>query len=449
MTFSLSDGFDSLEDFLDARAPNEPEFHQAVSEVIDDIKPIMDANSDFKSANIFERLVEPERTVSFRITWLNDKNEIEVNRGYRVQFNGAIGPYKGGQRFHPSVNPSVLKFLGFEQTFKNALTGLPMGGAKGGSDFDPSGRSDQEIMRFCNAYMQQLHHYIGPDIDIPAGDINVGAREIGYLFGAYRRITNRFQGVLTGKGLSFGGSEMRTEATGFGVMYFLAEMMKTHDDTLEGKSVVISGSGNVATHAAEKAIAMGAKVLTLSDSSGFIHDPDGLDQEKIEWVRAHKAKSGTTLAAYSEKFGGDWTKGKGPWGVQADIAAPCATQNELDEDSAKTLLDNGVLAVIEGANMPSTAAAKSLFRSADILFAPGKAANAGGVAVSGLEISQNRTRRPSDAEDVDKDLQEIMSKIHAACVEDGTRDGRIDYAKGANIAGFRKVADAMLSQGVG
>ncbi len=449
MTFSLADGYDSLEDFLDARAPNQPEFHQAVTEVTDDIKPIIDAHPEFKSANIFERLVEPEHVISFRVAWQNDANEIEVNRGYRVQFNGAIGPFKGGLRFHPSVNTSVLKFLGFEQTFKNALTGLPMGGGKGGSDFDPSGRSDQEIMRFCNAFMQQLYRYIGPDIDVPAGDINVGAREIGYLFGAYRRITNRFQGVLTGKGQSFGGSEMRTEATGYGLVYFLAEMLKHDSDELEGKSVIISGAGNVATHAAEKAVSLGAKVITLSDSAGFIHDPDGLTQEKIDWVRAHKAKKGTTLEAYVSNFGGDWTAGKGPWGIKADIAAPCATQNELDKDSAKMLIDNGVLAVIEGANMPSTAAAKAVFRSTDILFAPGKAANAGGVAVSGLEISQDRMRQLSDADQIDETLEGIMTDIHAACVEEGTRDGHVDYSKGANIAGFRKVADAMLSQGVG
>ena len=304
-------------------------------------------------------------------------------------------------------------------------------------------------MRFCNAFMQQLYRYIGPDIDIPAGDINVGEREIGYMFGAYRRLTNRFQGVLTGKGLSFGGSEMRVEATGYGLVYFLAEMLKAHDDGLDGKSMIISGSGNVATHAAEKAIAMGAKVISLSDSAGFIHDPDGLTQEKIDWVRAHKAKSGATLEAYADEFGGTWTSGESPWRLTADIAAPCATQNELDEASARKLIDNGVRAVVEGANMPSTAAAKSVFKSADILFAPGKAANAGGVAVSGLELSQDRMRRMSHADEIDTALQSIMSDIHAACVNDGTRDGRVDYAKGANIAGFRKVADAMLSQGVG
>ncbi len=449
MSFSLSADFESLEDFLNARAPNEPEFHQAVTEVVADIKPIIDQHPDFKAANIFERLVAPEQIISFSVAWQNDKNEVEVNRGYRVQFNGAIGPYKGGLRFHPTVNQSVLKFLGFEQTFKNALTGLPMGGGKGGSDFDPTGRSDGEIMRFCNAFMQQLYRYIGPDIDVPAGDINVGAREIGYLFGAYRRITNHFEGVLTGKGQSFGGSELRTEATGYGLVYFLQEMLQNQDEGLEGKSMIISGAGNVATHAAEKAIELGAKVISLSDSAGFVYDPDGLGQEKIDWVRAHKAKSGTTLEAYVDEFGGTWTSGAGPWTLDADIAAPCATQNELGEKDAKTLVENGIKTVIEGANMPSTAAAKSVFKSADILFGPGKAANAGGVAVSGLEISQDRQRRMRSADAIDEALKGIMSDIHAACVEDGMRDGRIDYSKGANIAGFRKVADAMVSQGVG
>lgn len=449
MTFSLSRDFDSLEAYLTARAPNEPEFHQAVTEVMADIKPIIDAHEAYKAANIFERLVTPERIITFQVAWQNDAGGVEVNRGYRVQFNGAIGAYKGGLRFHPSVNPSVLKFLGFEQTFKNALTGLPMGGGKGGSDFDPSGRSDAEIMRFCNAFMQELSNYIGPDMDIPAGDINVGAREIGYLFGAYRRLKNQFQGVLTGKGMSFGGSAVRTEATGFGVVYFLQALLERHEDTLEGKTLVISGAGNVATHAAQKAVEQGARVLTLSDSAGFIHDLDGLDQTKIDWVRAHKAKPGTTLEAYVDTFGGSWTAGQTPWGVEAEIAAPCATQNELDEQAAKTLVKNGVKVVIEGANMPSTAAAKTVFRNADILFAPGKAANAGGVAVSGLEISQNRMRRSSSAQEVDGDLHQIMRDIHDACVAEGTRDGQVDYSKGANIAGFRKVADAMLAQGVG
>jgi len=371
MAFSLSADFDNLDDFLHARAPNEAEFHQAVKEVIEDVKPIIDQHSDYKAANIFERMVEPERVISFLVAWQNDKNEIEVNRGYRVQVNGSIGPYKGALRFHPSVIQSVLKFLGFEQTFKNALTGLPMGGGKGGSDFNPTGRSDDEIMRFCNAFMQQLYRHIGPDIDIPAGDINVGAREIGYLYGAYRRITNRYEGVLTGKVKSFGGSEMRTEATGYGLIYLLQEMLKSCDDALDAKTTLISGAGNVATHAAEKAITQGATVISLSDSSGFLHDPDGLNQEKIDWVRCLKAKRGSTLEEYTKKFGGKYTAGKGPWGINADIALPCATQNELDKDAAKVLIGNGVKAVIVGANMPSTAAANAAFASADILFGPG------------------------------------------------------------------------------
>ncbi len=449
MSFSLSERHESLQDFLNERAPNEPEFHQAVHEVIDDIKPIIDQSDAYKDANIFERLVEPERLITFQVAWQNDAGQIEVNRGYRVQFNGAIGPYKGGLRFHPTVNPSVLKFLGFEQTFKNALTGLPMGGAKGGSDFDPTGRSEAEIMRFCVAFMQELHRHIGPDIDVPAGDINVGAREIGYLFGAYRRITGQFEGVLTGKDEAYAGSAMRTEATGYGVVYFLSHMLQAHDDGIDGKRIMISGAGNVATYAAEKAVALGAKVISLSDSSGFIHDPDGLTDEKIAWVRTHKAKPGASLAPYVDQFGGTWTEGKTPWSLEADIAAPCATQNELNEDDAKMLIDNGIAAIIEGANMPATAKAKQVFAQSDVLFAPGKAANAGGVAVSGLEISQNRQRRASGADEVDQALQSIMADIHAVCVSEGKRDGRVDYAKGANIAGFRKVADAMVAQGVG
>ncbi|UWR24456.1 NADP-specific glutamate dehydrogenase [Sulfitobacter sp. S190] len=449
MTFSLSPKHDSLEDYLADRAPNQPEFHQAVVEVMGDIKPIIDQHAAFKDANVFARLAEPERMISFQVPWQTDEGTIEVNRGYRVQYNGAIGPYKGGLRFHPSVNPSILKFLGFEQTFKNALTGLPMGGGKGGSDFNPKGRSEAEIMRFCSAFMQELHRHIGPDIDVPAGDINVGGREIGYLFGAYRRITNRFQGVLTGKGQSFGGSAMRTQATGFGVIYFLNQMLEAHDDGVEGKRVIISGAGNVATYAAQKAVELGARVITLSDSNGTIHDPDGLSQDKIDWVRSHKAQSGASLEAYVDAFGGTWHSGDTPWGVEADIALPCATQNELDGSAAKTLLKNGTMAVVEGANMPCTADAKQALRSADILYAPGKAANAGGVAVSGLEISQNRTRRPETADEVDEALHQIMFDIHSVCVEEGTRDGAVDYTKGANIAGFRKVADAIVMQGVG
>jgi glutamate dehydrogenase (NADP+) len=449
MSFSLSPNHTSLADFLDAKAPNQDEFHQAVTEVMEDIKPIIDQSDVYKAANIFERLVEPERQISFQVAWQKDDGTIAVNRGYRVQFNGAIGAYKGGLRFHPTVNPSVLKFLAFEQTFKNALTGLPMGGAKGGSDFDPTGRSDAEIMRFCTAFMQELHRHIGPDIDVPAGDINVGAREIGYLFGAYRRITGQFQGVLTGKDEAFGGSAMRTEATGYGVMYFLSDMLDAHEDGLEGKTIIVSGAGNVATYAAEKAIAMGAKVISLSDSSGFIHDPDGLSQEKIDWVRMHKAKSGASLAVYTEKFGGAWTEGETPWSLKGDIAAPCATQNELKSDDAKTLVKNGTMAIIEGANMPTTAQAKQVFADNQVLFAPGKAANAGGVAVSGLEITQNRKRHFDEAAEIDNALRAIMSDIHASCVSEGSRDGAINYVKGANIAGFRKVADAIAAQGVG
>nr|WP_025063088.1 NADP-specific glutamate dehydrogenase [Sulfitobacter guttiformis] len=440
---------ESLQDYLDHHAPHQPEFHQAVIEVMEDIKPVIDQHAIYKEANVFERLVEPERQITFQIPWQTDKGAIEVNRGYRVQFNGAIGPYKGGLRFHPSVNTSVLKFLGFEQTFKNALTGLPMGGAKGGADFDPRGRSEQEIMRFCAAFMQELYRHIGPHTDVPAGDINVGAREIGYLFGAYRRITNQFQGVLTGKGLTFGGSEMRTEATGYGVIYFLSQMIEQHDDAIDGKSLIISGAGNVATYAAQKALDLGASVISLSDSSGFIHDPEGLTAEKIAWVREHKAKSGGSLEPYAKEFGARWHPGKKPWGLEADVAIPCATQNELLGNDAESLIKNGIKTVVEGANMPCTAEAKKAFKDAGVLFAPGKAANAGGVAVSGLEISQNRQNRPISAEKVDEALHQIMRDIHAACVDEGTRDGKIDYSKGANIAGFRKVADAMVAQGIG
>lgn len=449
MSFSLSPNHDSLEAYLKQFAAGEPEFHQAVNEVMEDIKPVIDNNEAYKQANIFERLVNPERIIKFQVPWQTDAGDIRVNRGYRVQFNGAIGPYKGGIRFHPTVNQSILKFLGFEQTFKNALTGLPMGGGKGGSDFDPSGRSDAEIMRFCNAFMQALHSHIGPDIDVPAGDINVGAREIGYLFGAYRRITGRFQGVLTGKALPYGGSPLRTEATGYGVMYFAQHILEAHDDSIDGKALIISGAGNVAIHTAEKACEMGGKVISLSDSSGFIYDADGLDSEKLDWVKTHKAKSGATLEPYAKKFGAKWTPGKAPWGLTGDIVLPCATQNELDEEGAKQLLKNGAKYVIEGANMPSTADAKSVFADADIVFAPGKAANAGGVAVSGLEISQNRKRQSDDRDEIDARLREIMEHIHESCREEGTRDGKINYSKGANIAGFRKVADAMVAQGVG
>lgn len=449
MAFSLSNDFDSLEAFLSARAPHQPEFHQAVIEVMEDILPIIEGSEPYKSANLFERLVEPERVISFQVVWDNDKGGVEVNRGCRVQFNSAIGPYKGGLRFHPTVNTSVLKFLGFEQTFKNALTGLPMGGGKGGSDFDPRGRSDGEVMRFCNAFMRELHRHIGTDVDIPAGDINVGAREIGYLFGAFRRITNSFDGVLTGKGLGYGGSPLRIEATGYGVVYFLDQMLRVRDESLEGKRLVVSGAGNVSIHVAEKGMQLGAKVICLSDSSGTVHDAEGFDQRKLDWVKKHKEQTRASLEPYVSEFGGEWLAGERPWKLEGDVALPCATQNELDGADAEALVENGFSAVVEGANMPCTSAARRVFSKSKTLFAPGKAANAGGVAVSGLEISQNRHRRTSDRETIDTELQRVMRHVHRQCVEEGTHDGVIDYSRGANIAGLRKVADAMIAQGRG
>ena len=435
---------------IEARNPAEPEFHQAVREVVRDLLPTINGRDDLLQANILDRLVEPERVISFRVVWEDDAGCVRVNRGYRVQFNSAIGPYKGGLRFHPTVNPSILKFLAFEQTFKNALTGMPMGGGKGGSDFDPRGCSDSEIRRVCNAFMLQLHRHIRSDTDVPAGDINVGAREIGYLFGAYRRITNEFQGVLTGKGLSFGGSQMRTEATGYGLLYFVSEMLRVNDKDIAGQRIVISGAGNVATHAAEKALELGAKVITLSDSKGFILDEDGLTLEKLAWVRKHKEQAGTSLAAYADKFSARWHADRAPWEVGCDIALPCATQNERDEDAARALVKNGCIAVAEGANMPVTSAAHAVLVDAGVLFGPGKATNAGGVAVSGLEISQNKLRRSTSRDEVDGALKSIMHSIHEACVRHGKDDdGTVNYARGANLAGFEKVAEAMLAQGYG
>ena len=439
------------ETFLDAlrdRTPGEDAFHQAVGEVIPDLIPIVNETPEYREAGILKRLTEPDRIISFRVDWRDDDNVARVNRGYRVQFNSAIGPYKGGLRFQPSVNQSVLKFLGFEQIFKNALTGLPMGGGKGGADFDPTGRSEAEIMRFCQSFMLELHRHIGPDLDIPAGDINVGPREIGWLFGAYRRITNQFEVALTGKSLSLGGAEIRTEATGYGVVQFLCHMLAEQDDQIDGKTIAISGAGNVATHAAELALENGGKVVTLSDSNGFIHDEAGLTQDKIDWVREHKAKSGASLEAYADEFDAKWHADKTPWGVTCDVALPCATQNELDKDSAKALIDNGCIAIVEGANMPTTADAKQAIRDADILFAPGKAANAGGVAVSGLEISQNRQRRPQSREELADALMGIMKTIHDSCAEHGGSKNGINYTKGANVAGFKKVAAAMYAEGV-
>jgi glutamate dehydrogenase (NADP+) len=432
------------------RNPGQPEFIQAVQEVAEDIFDFIADKERYHSEQILRRIAEPDRIVSFRVCWEDDKGNIRVNRGWRVQNNNAIGPYKGGIRFHPSVNESVLKFLAFEQTFKNALTGLPMGGGKGGANFNPRGKSDREIMRFCQSFMTELYRHVGADVDVPAGDIGVGAREIGYMFGQYKRITNEFTGVLTGKGLEYGGSLIRTEATGYGATYFLASMLKTRGEGIEGKTAVISGSGNVALHAAEKVTALGGKVLTLSDSDGFIHDPDGLTQEKINWVKDLKGKRRGRISEYAEHWrGSSFVAGKTPWGVPCQIALPCATQNELLAEDARTLLSNGCMAVSEGANMPTHLEAVHLFKAAKILFAPGKAANAGGVAVSGLEMSQNSSRISWKEDELQRLLVDIMEGIHGRCLEHGQMGGGYcDYVRGANIAGFRKVADAMLAFGV-
>ncbi len=432
------------------RNEHEPEFLQAVQEVAETVIPYICENDIYFGKNILLRMVEPERLVSFRVCWINDDGEIQINRGYRVQMNSAIGPYKGGLRFHPTVNQSVLKFLAFEQVFKNALTTLPMGGGKGGSDFDPKGKSDEEIMRFCHAFMSELFRHIGQDTDVPAGDIGVGAREIGFLFGMYKKLRNEFTGVLTGKGLSWGGSEIRPEATGYGTVYFANSMLQTRSDSFKNKKVCISGSGNVAQFAAEKSIELGAIVLTLSDSSGYIYDSEGINTEKLNFVKELKNVKRGRIHEYVEKYpNATFHKGKTPWEVVCDIALPCATQNELKELDAETLIANGCIAVSEGANMPSTIEAINVFQKAKILFAPGKASNAGGVATSGLEMTQNSLRFKWTRKEVDEKLQEIMTEIHDACVAYGTEeDGYINYVKGANIAGFVKVADAMLAQGV-
>jgi glutamate dehydrogenase (NADP+) len=434
------------------RNPGQPEFVQAVQEVAEDIFEFIQDKVEYHEAQILRRIAEPDRVVSFRVTWEDDNHNIRVNRGYRVQNNNAIGPYKGGIRFHPSVNESILKFLAFEQTFKNALTGLPMGGGKGGANFNPKGKSVHEIMRFCQSFMTELYRHIGANIDVPAGDIGVGGREIGYMFGQYKRITNSFEGVLTGKGLEYGGSLIRTEATGYGCVYFLENMLKTRGQDLVGKRVVVSGSGNVATHAAEKATQLGGKVLTLSDSEGFILDPDGITQEKIDWVKSHKGKRRGRISEYADAFkGATFHAGKRPWGVECDVALPCATQNELNGEEARTLVKNGCIAVSEGANMPTDLEGVHVFKKAQMMYAPGKAANAGGVAVSGLEMSQNSARISWKEVELQQLLKDIMDGIHTRCVEYGLRDGTggyIDYVKGANIAGFKKVADAMLAFGV-
>ncbi|MFY0628852.1 MAG: NADP-specific glutamate dehydrogenase [Flavobacteriaceae bacterium] len=429
---------------------HEPEFLQAVHEVAETVIPFIEENPKYQGKKLLERMVEPERTLMFRVPWVNDNGEIEVNRGYRVEFNSAIGPYKGGLRFHPSVNLSILKFLGFEQVFKNSLTTLPMGGGKGGSDFNPKGKSDREVMAFCQAFMSELFRHIGANTDVPAGDIGVGGREIGFMFGQYKKLRNEFVGVLTGKGASWGGSLIRPEATGYGDVYFAENMLKTKGDSFKGKTVVVSGSGNVAQYATQKATELGAKVVTMSDSSGHIYDADGIDAEKLAYVMEIKNVRRGRIHEYVEKYpSAKFFKGERPWGVKCDVALPCATQNELNGDEAKTLIKNGCICVAEGANMPSTPEAIEAFQTAKILFAPGKASNAGGVATSGLEMSQNSLRYNWTREEVDGKLHQIMNDIHASCVAYGTQaDGYVDYVKGANVAGFVKVADAMLDQGV-
>ena len=441
---------DNLDRFIEGvrkRNPGEPEFHQAVYEVAANIIPYIADKPIYQEMQILERMAEPDRTIIFRVCWEDDKGNIRVNRGYRIQFNNSIGPYKGGIRFHPSVTMSVLKFLGFEQTFKNSLTGLPMGGGKGGADFNPKGKSDNEVMRFCQSFMTELQRHIGENTDVPAGDIGVGAREIGYMFGQYKRLTNKFVGVLTGKGLEFGGSLIRTEATGYGTVYMMQNMLERVGDSVEGKSAVISGSGNVATYAAEKIRQLGGKVLTMSDSSGFIHDPDGIDEEKLAYIVDLKQVRRGRISEYAEKYGVAFSEGR-PWGVSCDLAFPCATQNEVSGEEAATLIKNGCMGVAEGANMPTVQEGIDAYIKSKILFAPSKAANAGGVAVSGLEMSQNSARISWKEEELQDLLRGIMKDIHDQCVEYGSEGDYVNYLKGANIAGFRKVADAMLAYGV-
>lgn len=431
-----------------ARNPGEAEFHQAVQEVAEDIIPFINTHPHYNQAAILERMIEPDRIVSFRVSWEDDAGHIQVNRGYRVQYNSAIGPYKGGLRFHPTVNQSVLKFLGFEQVFKNSLTTLPMGGGKGGSDFDPKGKSDREVMRFCQSFMTELHKHIGPNRDVPAGDIGVGAREIGYLFGQYKRLENEFTGTLTGKSLEFGGSLIRTEATGYGTVYFMDLMLKHRGDSVEGKTVVISGSGNVAQYAAEKVIQLGGKVVTMSDSGGFIHDPDGIDADKLAYIIELKTVKRGRIKEYAEKYGVEYYEGQKPWSIPCQIALPCATQNEIGVEDAKKLVENGVIAIAEGANMPTFIDAIHIFHDNKVLYAPGKASNAGGVAVSGLEMSQNSQRLSWTRRELDVKLQGIMAGIHEQCLKYGDEGEYVDYVKGANLAGFVKVANAMLAYGV-
>ena len=443
--------YKSKRDFLDSvhsKFPNEKEFLQAVEEVIGSIWDTVQQNQGYVDGNILDRIVTPERVIMFRVPWLDDNGSVHVNLGYRIQFNSAIGPYKGGLRFHPTVNLGVLKFLAFEQIFKNSLTGLNIGGGKGGSDFDPKGKSDNEIMKFCQSFMTELSRHIGHNTDIPAGDIGVGGREIGFMFGQYKRIRNEFTGVLTGKKTDWGGSLIRPEATGYGAVYFVEEMLKTRNESISGKVATISGSGNVAQFACEKLIHLGAKPVTLSDSSGYIYDPEGITSEKLEFVKKLKEDSSARISEYAKKYNVDFVKGKTPWEVKCDIALPCATQNELNEHDAKTLTENGCFVVAEGANMPSTTEAVEHFIKEKILFGPGKAANAGGVAVSGIEMSQNSTRMPLSSKEVDSLLKGIMNRIHSTCVQYGDKGDFINYVDGANIGGFVRVADSMIDQGI-
>jgi len=450
MKKTYQEQIDKFMDYAKLRNSNEPEFLQAVKEVAEAVIPYIEENPKYKGKKLLERMIEPERVISFRVPWVDDKGEIQVNRGYRIQFNSAIGPYKGGLRFHSTVNQSILKFLGFEQIFKNALTTLPMGGGKGGSDFNPKGKSDAEVMRFCQSFMSELFRHIGPNVDVPAGDIGVGGREIGYLFGQYKKLKNEFSGVLTGKGMSFGGSLIRPEATGFGVVYFAEQMLATKGTDLKNKIVAVSGFGNVAWGAITKANQLGAKVVTISGPDGYIYDPEGISGKKIDYLLRLRATNNDVVAPYAEQFPeATFYPGKKPWEQKVDLALPCATQNELHKEDAQNLIDNGVIAVVEGANMPSTPEAIKIFKEAKILYSPGKASNAGGVAVSGLEMSQNSLRFNWTAEEVDAKLKRIMKDIHANAVKYGKQhDGWVDYEKGANIAGFVKVADAMLAQGV-
>lgn len=431
-----------------AKNPGEVEFHQAVHEVVESLIPFVEENPQYKEAKILERMIEPERVILFRVPWINDKGGVEINKGYRIEMNSAIGPYKGGLRFHPTVNLGILKFLAFEQVLKNSLTTLPMGGGKGGSDFDPKGKSDNEVMHFCQSFMTELQRHIGPNTDIPAGDIGVGGREIGYMFGQYKRLRNEFVGVLTGKGLDWGGSLIRPEATGYGTVYFAKEMLATRNETFKGKIVSVSGSGNVAQFATEKVNDLGGKVVTLSDSQGFIYDPDGIDAEKLAWVMELKNVKRGRIKEYADKFGAQYFEGERPWGIKVDVALPCATQNEINDEEAQLLIDNGCYCVSEGANMPSTPEAVKVYIDNKILYGPGKAANAGGVSVSGLEMSQNSMRLSWTREEVDEKLHSIMVNIHENCVKWGKEGDFINYVNGANVAGFVKVADAMLAQGV-